>query len=167
MKIEQGKRNAVSRLFHAKNDKEAIAGWKSDLSRILHIFNVSSIGFVRLSLTVHSQTELAINTHVVVLDVRHDVTTTQTIVSNVHRDVINTHAAVSDVQCDVVAARTVVSNVQNDVASTHAVVSDIRSDVTSTHTMVSDIHRVVTKSQEGTHGDNCSVSVTCTLFIIE
>jgi hypothetical protein len=45
MKIEQGKRNAVSRLFHAKNDKEVIAGWKSDLSRVLHIFNVRSRWF--------------------------------------------------------------------------------------------------------------------------
>jgi hypothetical protein len=139
MKIEQGKRNAVSRLFHAKNDKETIAGWKSDLSRVLHIFNVRSVVFVWLLLTVHSQTELAINTHVVVLDVRHDVATTQTIVSDVHRDVVSTHATVSDVQ--------------NDVASTH--------------TMVSDIHRVVTKSQEGAHGNNCLVSITCMLFITE
>jgi hypothetical protein len=46
MKIEQGKRNAVSRLFHAKNDKDAIATWKSDLSRVLHIFNVRSAGFM-------------------------------------------------------------------------------------------------------------------------
>jgi hypothetical protein len=153
MKIEQGKRNAVSRLFHAKNDKETIAGWKSDLSRILHIFNVRSVGFVWLLLTDYSQTELAINTHVAVVDIRHDVATTQTIVSDVHRDVVNTHTTVSDVQRDVVATHTVVSNVQNDVASTH--------------TMVSDIHRIVTKSQEGAHGDNCSVSITCMPFITE
>ena len=38
--IKKGKRNVVSRLVHAKNDKEAIATWKSDLCRILHIFNV-------------------------------------------------------------------------------------------------------------------------------
>ena len=37
------KRNAVSRLLHAKNDKETIAGWKSDLNKILLIFNVSSL----------------------------------------------------------------------------------------------------------------------------
>ena len=153
MKIEQGKRNAVSRLFHAKNDKETIAGWKSDLSRILHIFNVRSVGFVWLLLTVCPQTELAINSHVAVLDVRHDVATTQTIVSDVYRDVVNTHAAVSDVQ--------------RGVMTTHSVVSDVQNDVTSTHTMVSDIHRVVTKSQEGAHGDNCLVSITCTLLVTE
>jgi hypothetical protein len=169
MKIEQGKRNVlVSRLFHAKNDKEAVATWKSNLSRILHTFNVRSVGFAWLLLTVHSQTELAINTHVAVVDIRHDVATTQTIVSDVHRDVVNTHATVSDVQRDVVATHTVVSNIHNDVASTHAVVSDVRSDVTSTHTMVSDIHRAVTKSQEGAHGANFSVNITChILFIIE
>jgi hypothetical protein len=161
MKIEQGKRNAVSRLFHAKNDKETIAGWKSDLSRILHIFNVRSVGFVWLLLTVYSQTELAINTHVAVVDIRHDVATTQTIVSDVHRDVVNTHATVSDVQRDVVATHTVVSNIHNVFQRRR------QNDVASTHTMVSDIHRVVTKSQEGAHGDNCSVSITCMLFITE
>jgi hypothetical protein len=38
-----GKRNAVSRLFHSKNDKEKIAAWRLDLNRILHVFNVRSI----------------------------------------------------------------------------------------------------------------------------
>ena len=40
--IKQSKRNSVSRLFHAKNDKEKVAAWKSDLNRILHVFNVRS-----------------------------------------------------------------------------------------------------------------------------
>jgi hypothetical protein len=41
--IKKGKRNVVSRLLHAKNDKEVIATWKSDLSKILLVFNVSSV----------------------------------------------------------------------------------------------------------------------------
>jgi len=41
--IKRSKRNVVSRLFHAKNDKEAIAGWKSELNKILVIFNVCSV----------------------------------------------------------------------------------------------------------------------------
>jgi len=41
--IKQSGRNAASRLLHAKNDKETIAAWKSDLDRILRIFNVCSI----------------------------------------------------------------------------------------------------------------------------
>ena len=41
--VEQGQRNVFSRFFHAKEDKEAMAAWKLDLNRILHIFNVCSI----------------------------------------------------------------------------------------------------------------------------
>ena len=48
--IKQGGRHAISRLFHAKNDKETIAGWKLDLNRILHIFNVCSVSPARWSL---------------------------------------------------------------------------------------------------------------------
>ena len=50
--IKRGKRNVVSRLIHAKNDKDVIAAWKLDLGRILHVFNVCSIVPVWLSLTV-------------------------------------------------------------------------------------------------------------------
>ena len=64
--IKQSKRNAVSRLIHAKNDKERIAGWRSDLNRILQVFSVRSVVSVWVSLTLCSQTELAINTHVTV-----------------------------------------------------------------------------------------------------
>ena len=39
---ERGKRNRVSQMFHAKNDKETIAMWRLDLNRILHVFNVRS-----------------------------------------------------------------------------------------------------------------------------
>jgi len=49
--IKKSKRNSVSRLFHAKNDKETIAAWKLGLNGILHIFNVRSVGFFRQSLT--------------------------------------------------------------------------------------------------------------------
>ena len=41
--IRKGKQNVVSRLFHAKSDKDTIVGWKSDLNKILLIFNVSSV----------------------------------------------------------------------------------------------------------------------------
>jgi hypothetical protein len=118
-----GKQNVVSRLFHAKSDKEKIAGWKSDLSKILLIFNMRSVVFVWLLLTVHSQAELAINTHVAVSDICHGVATTNTIVS------------------------------------------ELRHDFSNALTIVSDIHTIV-KSQEGTGGQNLSVSVIYTLFAI-
>ncbi|KAF9642984.1 hypothetical protein BDM02DRAFT_3132728 [Thelephora ganbajun] len=101
---ELGKRNAISRLFHAKDDKETIAAWRLDLNRILHVFN----------------TELAINTHVIVSDVHQDVTNTRAVISDVHQGVVNTHAIVSELQ--------------------HS--------VTNTHTIVSDIHRTIVKGQE-------------------
>ena len=49
---EKGKRNLLSRLAHAKNDKETIMTWKLDLNGILHIFNVRSAGSISLSLTI-------------------------------------------------------------------------------------------------------------------
>ena len=42
--VKRGERNTVTRLVHKKKEKEAIAGWKQDLLRILHIFNVRSVG---------------------------------------------------------------------------------------------------------------------------
>ena len=41
--IERGKRNAISRRYHAKDDKRAIATWKLDLKGILDVFNVRSV----------------------------------------------------------------------------------------------------------------------------
>ena len=40
---EQSGRHRVSRFLHARNDKDTIAGWKSDLNRILVVFNVCSV----------------------------------------------------------------------------------------------------------------------------
>ena len=71
--IKRSGRNPVSRFLHAKNDKETIATWKSDLNRILHVFNVGSVIFTWLSLITFFQTELAMNTHVTVSGIRHDV----------------------------------------------------------------------------------------------
>jgi hypothetical protein len=71
--IKQSGRNAVSRLLHAKDDKETIVGWKSELNRILHVFNVRSVAFARPSLIVLFQTELIMNIHVNVSDIRDDV----------------------------------------------------------------------------------------------
>jgi len=56
---EIGKRRGrwpISRPFHAKGDKDTIASWRLDLNGILLTFN----------------TELAINTHTTVSDIRHD-----------------------------------------------------------------------------------------------
>jgi len=49
--IEKSGRNLFVRLTHAKNDKEAITAWMSDLTRVLHVFNVRSASFIWQSLT--------------------------------------------------------------------------------------------------------------------
>jgi len=67
--IEKSGRNLLSRLVNARSDKETISTWKLDLNRILHVFNVRSVISVRPLLTVDLQTELAINTHVIVSDI--------------------------------------------------------------------------------------------------
>ena len=94
--IKRSKRNAVSRLVHAKSDKDVIAGWKLDLDRILRIFNVCSVVAVWLLLTVHVQTELAINTHGMVSDVHHDVANTRTMVSEIHRNMLKGQEGADD-----------------------------------------------------------------------
>ena len=98
-------RNLLSRLANAKSDKETIATWKSDLNRILHVFNVRSAIAAQLLLTARSQTELAINTHVIVSDVHHGVVDTCVMVSEIHRSVVkgqegtdNHHLLVSDIR---------------------------------------------------------------------
>ena len=41
--IKRGKRNPISRRYHAKDEKKAIATCRLDLDRVLHVFNVRSI----------------------------------------------------------------------------------------------------------------------------
>ena len=51
--IEKGRRSSISRLVHTKNDREVVAAWRSDLNRVLHVFNVRSADPVRQFLTAH------------------------------------------------------------------------------------------------------------------
>ena len=97
-------RSMLSRFVNAKNDKETIATWKSDLNTLLHVFNVCPVIAARILLTVHSQTKLAITTHEIVSDVYHDVVDTRAMVSEIHRSVVigqegtdNQHRSVSDI----------------------------------------------------------------------
>ena len=109
MNIEkQGRRNVVSRYLHARNDKEKIAAWKLDLNRLLQVFNVSPTVSLWLLLTLHPQTELAINTHVIVSD-------TQAAVSDVHHEVVNTHTTVSKLDHTVTSNHTMISEIHRTV----------------------------------------------------
>ena len=44
--VKQGGRHRFTRFIHARNDKDTIADWKSDLNRILVIFNVRSVSLL-------------------------------------------------------------------------------------------------------------------------
>ena len=70
--IKRSGRNVVSRLLHAKNDKETIATWKLGLNRILHVFNVRSVVSTLALLVTAFQTELAVSAHVTMSDMRQD-----------------------------------------------------------------------------------------------
>ena len=85
---KKSRRNRLSRVLYAKSDKDAVAAWNLDLTRILHVFKVRSITGVWSSLNDRSQTELAVNTNVVVSDVRQALMTTGTIVSEIHQAVV-------------------------------------------------------------------------------
>ena len=56
--------------------------WRSDLNKILQIFNVRPIVFARPLLTMRFQTELTINTNVTVSD-------THNMVSGIYRTIVN------------------------------------------------------------------------------
>ena len=83
--IKWGKRNAVSRRLHAKNDKETIATWRLDLGEVLQVFNVRSVSEWRSFLTLRSQKELKPNTDVIVSTTPRDVVNTRTNVSDINR----------------------------------------------------------------------------------
>ena len=106
--IKKGGRNMVSRLANAKNDKETITAWKLDLNRILHIFNVSPVVAVWPLLIIHSQTELAINTNLVVSDVHHGVVNTHTMVADMHRNMLKSQEETDDQRQSVSNIRTLI-----------------------------------------------------------
>ena len=95
--VEPDKRSFLSRIFNVRSDKDRVAAWRSDLDRILHIFEVrSTVCFLPTLLTVRLQTELALHTNVAVsgihenvVDIREDVANARELISDVHRAVVN------------------------------------------------------------------------------
>ena len=84
---KKGGRNSLSRLAHAKNDKETIASWKLDLNRILHVFSVRFVISAWSLPTIHPQTELAINAHTKLADIHRDILKGQEGADDQHRSV--------------------------------------------------------------------------------
>jgi hypothetical protein len=91
--VKQGKRNALHRFVLSKTDKDKIAAWKQDFMRILHVFNVRSIRSVGHSSANSApfQTELAIDTNMMVADIHRNLLTEQEGASRQKRLVSTTH----------------------------------------------------------------------------
>ena len=123
--IKRGKRNPVSRHFHARDDKEAIAAWGLELNRILRVFKVRFIASVSPSLTFGLQVEFGVNAYRSVSGVHRDIADRYNIGPDVHRGISNAEATLPHVHHDVSSNNPVTSNTQNDIANTPAIVSDI------------------------------------------
>ena len=95
--VEPDERSVISRVFDLKKDEDVIAAWRSELDRIVHVFEVrSTIHSLSTLLTVHLQIELALHTHVAVSNVHEDVGHIRGGVGVIREDIANTHQLVSD-----------------------------------------------------------------------
>jgi hypothetical protein len=158
---KQSKRSVVVRYMLAKGDKDKIAAWNQDLVRILHVFNVRSIGFCWESANlVPFQAELSIDTNMRVADTQAMVADTQTMVVDARMTISNTQTTVTNTE-------TMVAETQMTVANTQTMVADTQTTVTSTQTMVADMHRNMLTGQKATSSQNNSVGATCYLQTME
>ena len=102
----------MPRFILAKSDKDKIAAWKQDLIRVLHVFNVRLIHpLIHLRTQQPLQTELAIDTNIVVADTHVVVVDTQTVVTKIEKKVEDMHR-------DVLAGRGDPSGQNNSVCAT-------------------------------------------------
>ena len=119
--IEPDKRNFISRIFNAKKDKDTVAAWRSELDRIVHVFEVrSALHSLPALLIVHLQTELAIHTHLAVSDVREDVGDIRGGVVDIREDVANTRELVSDIHRTMLKGQEGVDN-RNNMVGNHGI----------------------------------------------
>ena len=84
--IKRGKRNPISRRYHAKDDKEAIAAWKLELNWILHIFNVRYVVSMRLLLTFRYKTELGTSARATASGTHQDPADKPTVAPDIRRN---------------------------------------------------------------------------------
>ena len=129
--------------YREKERNWLVIGTKSNLNTITpscfqRMSSSSSWAFV--DLLALFQTELAIDTNIVVGDTHVVVTDTRRVIADTHTVVADTHTVVAD---------------------THTVVADTYTAVGDTQTMVADIHRSVLSGGGDTSGKNHSVRATC------
>jgi len=120
--IKRGRRNVISRHYHVKDDKEAIATWRLDLNRVWRVFNVRSVIYVWPLLTVRFQTELGIDTRATGSGARQDAANKPSIFSDVTPEVGNTRTTASDIHHTALKSRKGTGG-QNQAVSTARTVS--------------------------------------------
>jgi hypothetical protein len=145
--IKRGKRNTISRFFYAKNDRGAIAAWKSDLDRICNVFKVCPLVSVRQLLTFRFQTELAIIIDVNVTGIPHDTWSIQNTGIKLDLDVPN--VGVSEVHHEGVNVQPVISGVHYDSTQPRPIASEVRSDLKDSCTVASNVRHNMLEGREG------------------
>lgn len=126
----------VTQFLHTRNhnlEKEAIATWRSDLKKVLGVFEVRSATSLLPSLTLHIQTELEIDKQVTVSNTRQEVPDSRTPVSNTHHDTSKSNPPVSGVQNHGSNARTVTPSARSNASRN-------REDPGGQNLAVNDIH---------------------------
>ena len=97
--VKWGKRNVLSRPFHAKDKKKAIAAWKIDLGQIRRVLNVSPFPCFGMVLpTFSSKTELATiaDSNIGAPGARPDILNTHVATSRTHHDAMYPNLVVSE-----------------------------------------------------------------------
>ena len=122
--IKRGKRNALSRPFHAKDNEKAITTWKLDLDGIRRTLEVRPCPRIFAEiLNFWLQADLAENAGAGA----HDVLTTHTNTPGLHA-VLN--IGIHEVRSDVLNAHDVVSSAHHSAVYTHPVDSQVWRDPT-------------------------------------
>ena len=119
--IERNKQNLISRIFYTKREEATITAWRSDLDRILHVFEVRpTVHSLVTPLTDHLQTELALQAvsdiREDVADIREDVANTRELVSDVHRTILKDQEG-ADISNQTVGNRGVLFAIQKSLQS--------------------------------------------------
>ena len=155
---EKARGSLFSRVFLVKSDKVTITAWKLDLYRILHIFNVRSVAPAWSRLTLRFQTELAMDTNVVVSKICHD---------TVNTDADAMRPDTNPMRPDTNPMRPDTNPTKPDTNAVKTGSSAKRIDTAKTNTAALRTRRTTVRRQKLTDSKKRPVRVTRTLFIAE
>ena len=98
--VEWGRRNVVSRRFHANDNKETIATRRLDLDRVLRVLDARHFARVENVANFWLQKEFSTNATTTVPAVRDEIVVTYSSVSSNRNSVANTPTSISDIFSD-------------------------------------------------------------------